>query len=1121
MTQLTTEQLRAVEARGKLVCVDAGAGSGKTRVLVQRILHLIEHDRVNLGQIAAITFTDKAAAEMKERLRRAFREKAPPDDPRKMSFWRRLEREVDMARISTIHTFCSGILRENALSLGIDPDFAVLTEAESEVLCSEVVTATMHRLLDEDDDQAHAAASEFGIRDLDSILHELLAQRVLADRLLHPGMTAQQIAAGWAVQLPQINDELIRTCLRSRKLRHQMRLLGECEGQCADPTDKREQVRLTLLGLLRQLHNERNPSVIQDIIAQIGELRATQGKIKKWTSESAYESVKLALNDVKKCLKSAAPLEIDPELESRAAEIAAAVAHVYTKTAEALRETKRERNVLDFDDLIAIAAEVLRDTSKGEDSVCARTARGLRHILIDEFQDTDSVQYEIAQLLSQSPNGPDLFIVGDAKQSIYYFRGAEVGVFRQVRRDVRAPLPMLGNFRTAPPVLRFINSFFAASDLLAMVESPFNPLDARRESEGAARIEFLIPPAKSEKTGIEMYRNEEARMIAASLGAIAEGGIHVMDSATNQLRPARFGDAAILLRSLSNVHLYERALREAGVPYTLIAGHGFYERQEVIDFRNLLALLVDPCDELALAAFLRGPIVGLSDNALVELAGGIGAPRGVLHGFATDTSLSDATQFARLIYARDLIRKLRCERDRPLTEFVQLAFTQIGLEGVLLRQFMGRQRVGNLRKIAALAETFSGAHPPSLRAFVRYLDDMAAREIREGEAAPNVDDQHSVTVMTIHKAKGLEFPIVYVADLGREPKGGRTKTVALHKDIGFAARVIGPEGTFAAPAIHNGICRIRSDEEMAEEARLLYVAMTRARDHMFLCGKPEDAGGKSWMAAFDEQYGVCAMSDGELISGDNWQATVRRELPPRPNIVMAATETRHANIERIRKRIAPVPEVATPRTAVAATELVKAMHGRVAAAQEGADQARVPVSSRERGTLLHAFLERWDFRSDPQSAIESVLRRESLSDDAAREITHYIARVVALLGQSEIGRRIADATRVERELPFLLRIDAYLVRGTLDVLVDGATIVDYKTGVPSENELALYEAQLQLYAAALRELTGTQPEKALLALVDVEGDIVRAVDVSPPAIDRVLESARKTLPALSASCAPG
>ena len=607
-------------------------------------------------------------------------------------------------------------------------------------------------------------------------------------------------------------------------------------------------------------------------------------------------------------------------------------------------------------------------------------------------------------------------------------------------------------------------------------------------------------------------------MIAESLSTIRNGGYEVLDNSTGAPRPARFGDAAILLRSLSNVHIYERALREAGIPYTLVAGAGFYERQEVIDFRNILAYLVDPCDELTLAAFLRGPIVGLSDNTLVELAGGIGAPRGVLHGFTSNVALKDSTQNARLACARDLIQLLNKERERPLSEFIQIVFGAIGLEGVVLRQFMGTQRVGNLRKIAALAETFSGAHPPSLRAFVRHLDDMAAREIREGEAAPDADDQHSVTIMTIHKAKGLEFPLVYVADLGRDAKGGQTKTAALHKDIGFAVKVIGPDGTLTAPALHKGIGDIRNDEELAEQARILYVAMTRARDHLFLCGAPSKASGNAWMSVFDEQFSICDKRDGDTFLGEGWEALVRRAVPRRSHAQSPPVSNDTPELGRIQSRIRNNQESIASRITIPVTDILRAMHSaqyvEAPTQRTGVSDSR---SSRERGTLMHTFLERWDYRSAPDSALASVLRSATLDDAEARTFADDVSRIIALLRASALGRQIAEAGSIEREAPFLLNIDGCIVRGTIDLLIDRTIIIDYKTGRPKPEDLAAYTTQLQLYAAALRALTDVAAFSAHLVFLDSPDDFVRAVDVTEAAIERVLTNARAVLPSLAMS----
>ncbi|MBM3290403.1 MAG: hypothetical protein FJY92_09650, partial [Candidatus Hydrogenedentes bacterium] len=650
------------------------------------------------------------------------------------------------------------------------------------------------------------------------------------------------------------------------------------------------------------------------------------------------------------------------------------------------------------------AAAVLRDDAKGADSVRARTARGLRHVLIDEFQDTDGVQYEIARLLADAPDGPDLFIVGDAKQSIYYFRGAEVDVFDRARNDAGAPLPMRGNFRTAPPVLRFVNSFFAESDLLAAVQAPFQPLEVKRAAAVASRIEFLVPQSREGKTKLEEYREDEARMIAAGLAVVRDESLAVVDQTTGQPRPARYGDIAILLRSLSNVHLYERALREAGIPYSVVQGKGFYERQEVSDLRNLLAVLADPCDEMALTAFLRGPIVAMSDDALVSLAGGIGGPRGVLAGFVSDTGIADAEQQRRLARARKLVAALSEHVERPLDELLHRVFDETGIEGIVLRQFMGLQRVGNLRKTTLLARTFSGARAPGLRAFVRYLDDMAVREVREGEAAANMDDRHNVTIMTVHKAKGLEFPIVYVADIARKHKTSGGSAVIVHKELGFAAKTVGNDGELVAPAMYESIAAARNDEELAEEARVLYVALTRARDHLFVCGAPLCGTDTPWMTAFNEQYGVCAARNGDTIAGVEWEAVVRRDVPA-AGVSREMPATRDTlDIDRVWQRLSHVTTIAPRPAAVAATEIAKTICAAPTEQHARTPRPYVPgANSRTRGTLIHAFLERWDYRAAPAGAIDCVMHGAALDGAEADALRADMERIAARLTSCELG----------------------------------------------------------------------------------------------------------------------
>ncbi len=485
----TDEQRTAIETYDKSLCVDAGAGSGKTSVLVERILYLLEQRHATLDQIVAITFTDKAAAEMKERLRSECRKKAPEDDPQLLNFWRHIERRLESARISTIHAFCMGLLKEHALSLGKDPEFGILTEPESFLLRVEVIELTLHELLESDDASAFRLAIEFRRAELVDVLRAMLSDRGAIARIAenHDVSEPHALLNDWSrvvdAHVERQNAELVSSPLFVNAVRE----LVELAGQCADPDDKREVMRRALLSEMERAIQAQDNHERVCALGGISALNALGGSKKKWASHDAFDSVRDLLKSTKDAIAKRQIAMVDPGLLTRAAELTVDLLTVYRRTVENLDEAKQRRNAYDFEDLIAQTLQVLRDDERGDGSVRARVARSIKYLLIDEFQDTDSVQLEIARLLSGVPGGPQLFIVGDAKQSIYYFRGAEVDVFRSARESADEVVRMDKNFRSLPDVLTFVNDFFTKSRLLLRGGGPLRadglaPRSARRLS---------------------------------------------------------------------------------------------------------------------------------------------------------------------------------------------------------------------------------------------------------------------------------------------------------------------------------------------------------------------------------------------------------------------------------------------------------------------------------------------------------------------------------------------------------------------------------------------------------------------------------------------------------------
>jgi len=1106
----TPEQIAAVETLAKRICVDAGAGSGKTSVLIDRIVHLIEWKHATLDEIAAITFTEKAAAEMKIRLREAFRAKAPKDDPAEMSRWRDMERRVETSRINTIHSFCASLLRENALRMGFDPDFTVLAEAEATLLRVETVTDAVHALLEHGDEAAMRAATEFGTQRLINLMGYLLGRRGVLERirLNHPLDDLAALVADWR----RLEQQAMASTARDPEICRIRERLASFEGQCRKPDDARELLRLQVLASLERLIGAEDPSEISALLDELGAISFKGGSKKNWDPEDSFEAVRNALDEVRSFARENKPAHLDEVEEMRAAQITCDVAATFEKVREAYQQAKTFRSGRDFDDLLTMALDMLRENEE----IRARAALGIKFLLIDEFQDTDTTQMEIARLLVEHPGGPALFVVGDAKQSIYDFRGAEVEVFQEAKAQAAEIIRLARNFRTVPEVLALVNDLFKRSGLLHSVEPEYVPLEVHRSGTGGRRIEFLIPE-EVEDADKDEYRVEEAKLIAWRLDDMCRGAsrVEVYDLHAERARPADFGDVALLFRSMSSVHLYEAALRERDVPYNVVAGAGFYERQEIIDLRNLLTVLIDPHDEMALLGFLRGPLAGLSDESLALLCNRMG----LVDAMRNECPAEGFPEPDRLAAARGLLDDLRAHVEMPLPAFLRYALDRTGYEAISLTQFLGVQKAYNVRKIVDLADDFTRTRPAKLAAFVQYLDQIAGQEeIREGDAALQPEGSGAVTLMTIHKSKGLEFPIVVIPDLSRERRGPDPREVALHRTLGMAARITNSHGKTAKPAIYEVMNAAAEDKDAAEHARVLYVAMTRARDWLLMGGSPKP-GKKTWLSTLDGLYGIVGQEHGGVLSGEDWSAVVYRQADTQARSESVPGSEARIEYADLARRAEPIADGARTRRVFSVTELLDFFGGEFDADDTGVapGTARDPLL---RGTLVHRLFELWPFdkpQMDLEALIDSFLPRECPSLKVREQMARDMRAIAERFQQSDICRRIMAAGRVQREQPFTLRVDGALVNGIIDALLEDGTLIDYKTGQPRKEKQHRYEWQLRLYAAAVTKLLGKQSPAALVYYADTGENV--EVDVSPPRLEEALTTATEAIAALDQGCA--
>ncbi len=768
----TDEQLLAIERRRGELLLDAGAGSGKTSVLVERFARAVAEDGVGVNQILTITFTEKAAAELRERIRARLREAGHES----------AARATEGAWVSTIHAFCARLLRAHALEAGLDPEFTVLDERETAPLRAAALDAAL----------TAAARTDDGA--------ELISA-------LGPGPLRTTIASTYA----------------------ELRARGSLEPELPpappppDPLDLRAACLLVmdLAGTVaRELGALRDPGrrVIDalDRLERVDEILAAG---RPWPGQ--VESLKLG--NGAGALRTAACEDYRDalaELQALAEEGAVAAARdaldaMLRAYGASYTELKRARSGLDFGDLELLARDLLR-----REEIGGRYRDRFTRVMVDEMQDTNAVQLELIDLVTQL----DLVMVGDAQQSIYGFRHADVELFeergaRLERIGARATLAT--NFRSRPEILRAVNGAFAAA-----LGERFRPLVPGREDAPASEpvVELIVADRDgapvAEEFGIEPlaapWRVAEARALAARVRELIEAG------------RCRAGDVVVLLRATTDMRVYEQMLEAAGVPTYVIGGRGYWSHPQVVSLVAYLRALANPLDTEALWAVLLSPLCEISLDGLI------------LHRAGADDELD--------LDDRERLREFRAwfEGERRAAtwlgpeELLDRALRHSGHELRIARRPDARRRLANVRKLLRLAREWQDEHGSDLRGFVDLLRSRVdgADGTRESEAPVESEALDAVRLMTIHRAKGLEFPVVCVADTGRQLAPRTGSLIRVGRDgrrLGLRLKQSGDARRVSLLA-YDDLGREEREREAQEERRLFYVAMTRARERLIVSG---------------------------------------------------------------------------------------------------------------------------------------------------------------------------------------------------------------------------------------------------------------------------------------------
>ncbi len=909
---LTPSQAAAVAARGN-VLVMAGAGTGKTHTLIQRCLACLGEDGTALANILVVTFTEAAAAEMRQRLRAALEElsRAHPDDV----FTQEQLALFDTAHIGTLHGFCLSLVREHFHELGLDPDLTVLESAEARLRAEEVIEEALQRHYAGETDFDLAVQSLIqvygGGRD-DSI-------RALILRLHHYSQTRPD-AEGWlAGQL-----EMFATPEAARWQSWLLEAIAAWREEWLPRLAalRAENVKAAeLLDLLRRLA----PPVTREPAAAV--LESVQAAAGVWPPRKKGVLEK----PLKPLFADAAFLLSLARMKDGADPLAEDWAWTRGHMATLLQLTrdfsaqfagaKKADGVLDFHDLEQFALKLLWDVSSGGPTPTALHWRAKLHfVFVDEYQDINAAQDQIIRALSRTDGEANRFLVGDVKQSIYRFRLADPKIFRAYALRWHAPhgqtLALTENFRSREGLLNFVNSLFeplmraefggVAYDQNAHLKfgSPETRAALAAAPGSPPRVELLLlqrgeaaPEEDADADGdlvAELDNAEkEARLLAGRLARLKAEGHEIWDAAGKAFRAAEWRDMAVLLRAPgSKAEVYAREFDRAGIPLVVERG-GFYESAEVADLLNLLELLDNPLQDTPTIAVLRSPLVGLSLDELAQIRltvaresfwTALNRSREMPAGFAEETLRKITGFLERFARWRTLARRA------PLAPCLETVLVETHYLEWLRTRPRGAQRQANVSRLLALAEQFDQFQHQGLHRFLKFTEAQ-----REAEAEPEVAPvlaENAVRLMSIHQSKGLEFPVVAVADLA---KGfnlqDRRAEIIFDEDRGLCPRVKPPSTGRRYPSLPHWLAQQELRREQAgEELRLLYVALTRARDTLILTGGVTEKKWETLWAEADAVTPQAILAAGSYADWLGlWFARQARGVEPQPKAAQRAS----------------------------------------------------------------------------------------------------------------------------------------------------------------------------------------------------------------------------------------
>lgn len=1171
--QFTPEQQKVIDLHDRNILVAAAAGSGKTAVLVERIVQLISdpEKKTDIDRLLIVTFTSAAASEMRERISAAISKKLNENPLNE-----HLQKQSTLlynAQITTISSFCLFLIRNHFQDIGLDPVFRVADEGECKLLKQDVLKDLLEeKFAEATEDFLHCVetysinGSEKALEEAVLRLHEFSMSYPWPDKWLEECKSTYlednsegMQTAKWmqflcayikalAEDFPRQLDEAIAICEQSDGpymyvplLETEKEMLSSLIG-CESYEAYREKLAKISFARLPSKKDETVSEQKRDFVKNMrNQIKATIGNLQK---NYFYTDMETAYTDLKMSKRAVCTL-LDLVIEFN----------------QSFAQKKREKNIIDFSDMEHLALQILLEEKDGK-MVPTKTARSYQEyfeeILIDEYQDSNLVQEYLLQSISKEDRGLyNRFMVGDVKQSIYKFRLARPEIFMEKYENYETAdsdkqrIDLSKNFRSREEVISFVNATFEklmqkSIGGISYEKEAFLYLGSSYEkAEQNQEVEVLLLKKSEELLEEASVKEREALLIAKKIKKLV-GSFLITDKKSGKLRPCEYRDIVILLRSNAGWdEEFKSVLTGEGIPTHITSKTGYFSAYEVQLVLNFLRVLDNPLQDIPLCGVLVSPLHGFSEEELAMIKSECEdkKARKLYQKLAWYTQNGKNAELKKRIQV--FLNQVEIYREQipytPIHELMQNFMRELSYEAFITAMPAGEQRRANIDMLLEKAIQFESTSYHGLFHFIRYIEQMEKYQVDFGEANISDENDDVVRIMSIHKSKGLEFPICFVSGLAKQfNQMDLRKSLIADMDYGIGVDYIDPVKRIKVPTIRkNAIVKKMELDNLGEELRVLYVALTRAKEKLILTGMIEDneawseqqqkvsfstiLSGKcylDWILASISEEGnfeqIVQIFDGEELIGESIREEVRKEFKKEKLLQKGYEEEIDKELQKVMEErfsfVYPYQILEKLYTKTTVSELKKA-----GMKEEGEPtfelyqeeeitpylpkfiQEKEEVSPTMRGSAYHKVFELLDLCKSvsAREQMEELLQNGKLQKDYFEVVQ---SDKVEQFLQSDLAKRMKVAesrNELFREQPFVIAVpaneiendfpetEAILVQGIIDVYFeeDGELVVaDYKTDrVKTAEELVQrYEVQLVYYAKALEQLTGKRVKEKII-----------------------------------------